>query len=234
MCPAERKKSFRREEFTIAQKRPCPGLENLSRNRRYQFFHPNPNLQLIPMSNQNVDNAPIAANAKRLLWAGFMGHLRRRRGLRRPGRYLRQLGRVSIGFTATQLGAIGGAGFTGFCFGIIIGGLIVRQDRLRQAGGWRRSRFTCCRPSSPSRASTPQNAYPDVDDRHVHLSRSPMVRLEAVSNPLVATLFPKQRTHYLNILHASWPAGIVAGSGRRLGARTTRCKWAGRFSSRSI
>jgi MFS family permease len=35
--------------------------------------------------------------------------------------------------------------------------------------------------------------------------------LEAVANPLVATLFPNKRTHYLNILHASWPAGLVLG-----------------------
>ena len=35
--------------------------------------------------------------------------------------------------------------------------------------------------------------------------------LEAVANPLVATLFPKNRTHYLNILHAAWPAGLVGG-----------------------
>jgi MFS family permease len=35
--------------------------------------------------------------------------------------------------------------------------------------------------------------------------------LEAVANPLVATLFPNNRTHYLNILHASWPAGLVLG-----------------------
>lgn len=34
---------------------------------------------------------------------------------------------------------------------------------------------------------------------------------EAVANPLVATLFPNNRTHYLNILHASWPAGMVIG-----------------------
>jgi MFS family permease len=34
---------------------------------------------------------------------------------------------------------------------------------------------------------------------------------EAVINPLVATLFPKQKTHYLNILHAGWPGGIVLG-----------------------
>ena len=35
--------------------------------------------------------------------------------------------------------------------------------------------------------------------------------LEAVANPLVATLFPHNRTHYLNILHASWPAGLIIG-----------------------
>ena len=35
--------------------------------------------------------------------------------------------------------------------------------------------------------------------------------LEAVANPLVATLFPNNRTHYLNILHASWPAGMILG-----------------------
>ncbi len=31
---------------------------------------------------------------------------------------------ADFGFTGAQLGAIGGAGFTGFCFGIIIGGVI--------------------------------------------------------------------------------------------------------------
>ena len=36
--------------------------------------------------------------------------------------------------------------------------------------------------------------------------------LEAVANPLVATLFPHNRTHYLNILHASWPAGMIIGA----------------------
>ena len=36
--------------------------------------------------------------------------------------------------------------------------------------------------------------------------------LEAVANPLVATLFPNNRTHYLNILHASWPLGMILGA----------------------
>ncbi|VTS02746.1 MFS transporter [Tuwongella immobilis] len=35
---------------------------------------------------------------------------------------------------------------------------------------------------------------------------------EAVINPLTATLFPKNKTHWLNILHAGWPAGMVLGA----------------------
>src|SRR6478735_8624561 len=34
---------------------------------------------------------------------------------------------------------------------------------------------------------------------------------EAAINPLVATLYPKQKTHYLNILHAGWPGGLILG-----------------------
>lgn len=35
---------------------------------------------------------------------------------------------------------------------------------------------------------------------------------EAVINPLTATLFPKNKTHWLNILHAGWPGGLVLGA----------------------
>lgn len=35
--------------------------------------------------------------------------------------------------------------------------------------------------------------------------------VEAGSNPMVAALFPEEKTHRLNILHAWWPAGIVVG-----------------------
>src|SRR5262249_23518373 len=34
---------------------------------------------------------------------------------------------------------------------------------------------------------------------------------EVVVNPMVATLFPNQKTHYLNILHAGWPGGLITG-----------------------
>src|SRR5262249_24835075 len=34
---------------------------------------------------------------------------------------------------------------------------------------------------------------------------------EAVINPLTATLFPHRKTHWLNILHAGWPLGLILG-----------------------
>jgi MFS family permease len=35
--------------------------------------------------------------------------------------------------------------------------------------------------------------------------------VEAASNPMIAALYPEDKTHRLNILHSWWPAGIVVG-----------------------
>lgn len=35
--------------------------------------------------------------------------------------------------------------------------------------------------------------------------------VEAVINPVVATLYPRSKTHHLNMLHAGWPGGMVLG-----------------------
>lgn len=35
--------------------------------------------------------------------------------------------------------------------------------------------------------------------------------VEAVVNPVTATLYPREKTRYLNILHAGWPGGLVLG-----------------------
>src|SRR6187399_1147678 len=75
------------------------------------------------MSNAQVSNEAIAPNAKRLLWAGFMAILAAGVGFALRGGIFDNWGK-EFGFTGQQLGAIGGAGFTGFCFGIIIGGVI--------------------------------------------------------------------------------------------------------------
>ena len=34
---------------------------------------------------------------------------------------------------------------------------------------------------------------------------------EAVINPVIAQIYPENKTHYLNILHAGWPGGMILG-----------------------
>ena len=48
--------------------------------------------------------------------------------------------------------------------------------------------------------------------------------VEAASNPMVAALYPEEKTHRLNILHAWWPAGIVVGG--LLGVAISAFGWA--------
>jgi len=151
----------------------------------------------------------IADNAGRLLWAGFMAILAAGVGFAIRGGIFDNW-KAEYGFTDSQLGAIGGAGFSGFCFGIIFGGVIVdkigygKLVALALVGHILSAVITFA-------ASTPENAYGFLF-WGMFIFAYANGTLEAVANPLVATLYPKNRTHYLNILHASWPAGMVLGA----------------------
>ena len=151
----------------------------------------------------------IAPNANRLLWAGFMAILAAGVGFAIRGGIFDNWGK-EFGFTGAQLGALGGAGFSGFCFGIIFGGVIV--DKIGY--GKLIALALLCHVLSAFvtfGASTPENAY-NYLFWGMFIFAYANGTLEAVANPLVATLFPTKRTHYLNILHASWPAGMVLGT----------------------
>ena len=156
----------------------------------------------------DTNDPGITSNAKRLLWAGFMAILAAGVGFAIRGGIFDNWAK-EFGFTAAQLGAIGGAGFSGFCFGIIIGGVIV--DKI----GYGKLVFVAllCHVLSAFvtfGATTPDNAY-NMLFWGMFIFAFANGTLEAVANPLVATLFPKNRTHFLNILHASWPAGMILG-----------------------
>jgi MFS family permease len=163
------------------------------------------------MTNVSVSSDAIAPNAKRLLWAGFLAILAAGIGFGIRGGILANWA-ADFGFTGAQLGAIGGAGFTGFCFGIIIGGVVV--DRI----GYGKlvvaaflfhvlSAFITFA-ATPGQSQTTAYLFLYIGTFVFALANG---TLEAVANPLVSTLFPQNRTHYLNILHASWPAGLVLG-----------------------
>ncbi len=168
----------------------------------------------------------IAPNAKRLLWAGFLAILAAGIGFGVRGGILANWA-ADFGFTGAQLGAIGGAGFTGFCFGIIIGGIVV--DKVGY-GKLVFAAFLFHVLSAFITFGATKGQAQDTAYMFLYLGTFVFAlangTLEAVANPLVSTLFPKNRTHYLNILHASWPAGLVLGGliGWTLGAGGTSWK----------
>jgi MFS family permease len=153
----------------------------------------------------------ITPNATRLLWAGFMAILAAGVGFAIRAGILYHWG-SDYGFTAEQLGRITGGGFTGFCFGIIIGGVIadkVGYGKLVISAFLLHavSAFVTFAPTP----NMPKETVYELLFWGSFLFAVANGNLEAVANPLVATLFPHNRTHYLNILHASWPAGLVLG-----------------------
>ncbi len=162
-----------------------------------------------------------SAGSKKLLWAGFMAILAAGVGFSIRGGILGDWGK-QFGFTQSDLGTITGGGLTGFGIIILLGALIA--DKI---GYGRLMIFAfimhflsavvtlAASPIYNSMVATnPEGA------KHaaflclfwgMFMFAIGNGTCEAVVNPLVATLFPKNKTHYLNILHAGWPAGLVGG-----------------------
>lgn len=49
--------------------------------------------------------------------------------------------------------------------------------------------------------------------------------VEAVINPMIATLYPKEKTHKLNVLHAWWPGGLIIGGLLSVGMNQLGWTW---------
>ncbi|MCR6654528.1 MAG: MFS transporter [Opitutus sp.] len=160
------------------------------------------------MSPTPTGNVSTVPHAKRLLWAGFAAILATAVGFAIRGGILDNWG-AEYGFTATQLGAIGGTGLSGFCFGVIIGGLVA--DKIGYGKLVVAAFVMHVLSAIVTLSAGPENPYA-ILYWGTFLFGVANGTLEAVANPLVATLFPHNRTHYLNILHAAWPAGLVLGS----------------------
>src|SRR5207247_5309891 len=164
------------------------------------------------MTNVQVSNEAIAPNAKPLLWAGFAAILAAGVGFGIRGGIFGDWVH-DFNFTNLETGLINGAGFTGFCFGIIIGGVIVDKIGYGKLviAAFAFHVLSAFVTFAAGGGQEQMTAY-----RFLYWGTFIFAvangTLEAVANPLVATLFPNNRTHFLNILHASWPAGMVLGS----------------------
>jgi len=173
------------------------------------------------MSTGQVETT--APNAQRLLWAGFMAILAAGVGFSIRGGILGDWGE-QFGFTQGDLGKITGGGLTGFGIIILIGALLA--DKLGYGTLMVLAFLSHLASAILTLAATPIfNSMGGLESGGDGAKGAAYQCLfwgmflfaigngiaEAVVNPLVATLFPKNKTHYLNILHAGWPGGLIIG-----------------------
>src|SRR4051812_10981005 len=153
-------------------------------------------------------------NQRSIFFASFMTLVAAGMGFSINGGILAALG-TQFGFTKSDLGAIPGGGLAGFGLTIIFFSFFA--DKV----GYRAlliGAFFLHLLSVVMRVSaTPIFAASGKDAAYTMLYAGAFVfslangLCEAAINPLTATLFPRNKTHYLNILHAGWPLGLVIG-----------------------
>jgi len=109
------------------------------------------------------------------------------------------------GFTETEVGNIFGAGLAPFAISIILFSLVI--DKL----GYGRTMvfaFVCHILSAWLTITADSYATFYLATFIFALGNG---AVEAVINPVVATVYSDNKTHWLNILHAGWPGGLVLG-----------------------
>ena len=127
-----------------------------------------------------------------------------------------------LGLSGVQFGQIMGAGFLGFGVVIFAGGIVVEALGYKKVlllafilhlasaimllaaptmfAGWRTADAATAASKVYWLLITSVFTYSICQGLY-----------EAVINPMIAQLYPENRTHYLNILHAGWPAGMIVG-----------------------
>ena len=128
----------------------------------------------------------------------------------------------TFGISGEQFGQIMGAGFIGFAITIFFGGIIVEKLGYKLVLGV--AFLTHLVSAAMLFAANPMfEGWKEADAStatgkvfgllfwSAFLFSICQGLYEAVINPLIAQLYPENQTHYLNILHAGWPAGMIIG-----------------------
>ena len=120
------------------------------------------------------------------------------------------------GFTNTELGTITGGGLVGFGVVILLASLITDRVGYKAimllAGLLQIGSYFLTIAAGPIFASSGKDATYQCLYWGMFMFSVSCGLCECVINPLVATLYPTKKIHYLNILHAGWPAGLVLGA----------------------
>lgn len=112
---------------------------------------------------------------------------------------------AEFNLTKTQVGEIAGVGLWPFAISIVLFSLII--DKV----GYKNSMifaFICHVSSAVITFFADGYTMLYVGTFIMALGNG---TVEAVTNPAVASMYPKEKTKWLNFLHAGWPAGLVLG-----------------------
>ena len=183
-------------------------------------------------SSPQIMRAPVSSgiNEKLLFWASFMTLIAAGIGFSVRGLILKDWGN-QFGFTQSELGGISGGGLAGFGLAIIFFSFFA--DRF----GYGKLMLVAflLHLSSAVVTFAATAVYEQFGRAAAFNCLSVGMFLfalgngtcEAVINPLTATLFPKNKTHWLNILHAGWPLGLILGAviGLGFGQLNTPIRW---------
>ena len=124
---------------------------------------------------------------------------------------------TQFGFTKSELGGIAGGGFVGF------GVVILIASALAEKVGYAKLMWVAFALHILSAATTIAGTPVYGDGAAGNEAAYWMLYVgmfmfaiawgicESIINPLTATLYPEEKTHYLNILHAGWPGGLILG-----------------------
>ena len=146
--------------------------------------------------------AVIEAHQKRLFWGCFMALIATAFGFVIRGMLLNEWG-IEFNLSGAEKGQIAGVGFWPFAVSIVLFSLIIDKIGYGTAMVFA---FVC---HGGSAIMTMMATGYDMLWYSTLIFALGCGTVEAVINPVVATIFNKEKTKWLNILHAGWPGGMV-------------------------
>ena len=160
-----------------------------------------------------TESSGIGPKEKWLFWACFAALIATAFGFIVRTQVISDWG-TEFGLTETQKGELFGVGLWPFAISIVLFSLII--DRIGY-GIAMVFAFVCHVVSVIVTVCTPMVAQGDAETAYWMLYTGTFIvalgngTVEAVINPVVATMFAREKTKWLNILHAGWPGGLVLG-----------------------
>src|SRR5687767_3162920 len=194
----------------------CAGVIPSHLKRRKRRPKPMTDVTNPPVEFRPGDDAGTGGprHHRQIFFASFMTLVAAGMGFSINGGILGDLG-TQFGFTKSDLGAITGGGLAGFGLTIIFFSFFADRVGYKPLliGAFLLHLLSVVMrlSATPVFEASGKNAAYQMLYWGAFVFSLGNGLCEAAINPLTATLYPRNKTHYLNILHAGWPLGLVIG-----------------------